>query len=54
MNEEEIFVLIRYRLEQAVSSRDDARFLLQGKRTPRIFTTYSISARSPTTRCLSR
>ena len=35
MKEAEILILIQYRLEQAVSSLNDAKYLLEGHRDPR-------------------
>lgn len=34
MKEEEIFILIKYRLKQAQTALDDARYLLEGNRSP--------------------
>lgn len=34
MKQEEVELLIRYRLEQAQTALDDARYLLEGQRSP--------------------
>ena len=47
MKPEETEVLIKYRMEQALTALDDARYLLEGQRSPQGVSHIRRRARSP-------